>query len=86
MTKYYSLLILDSISHLWGIQFGDYSKKVVEQERVDSYGGIPPKRWLIIATGDTQAEINARVKELNDEIREERIAQDEDATGEIFRI
>jgi hypothetical protein len=68
MTKYYSLLIREPNSFLWGVQFGDYSKAVVEQERRDSYRDTPKKNTLIITTGETQAEIDMAVKLLNDKI------------------
>lgn len=60
---YNSLLI--RIDGVWTIQFGDYSKSVVDQERKDSYSTTPRRDWKIISTGDSQHEIEYAVKKLN---------------------
>lgn len=60
---YNSLLI--RVDGVWTIQFGDYSKSVVEQERRDSYSDIPRKDWKIISTGDSQYEIEHALAQLN---------------------
>jgi hypothetical protein len=73
---YYTLLVRNDKQSPWGIEFGDYHRNVVSQERddyldtthpmVDGQFDFPKKNnTLIISTGDTQAEIQARVDELN---------------------
>ena len=59
--KYYSLLTL--VDDNWCIQFGDYDREVVEDER-DEYkeNGETTK---IIVTNDDQASINEKVVQLN---------------------
>lgn len=59
-TKYHTLLTLEN--GLWCIQFGDYDKEVVKQEKEDSYSDYKCK---IITTLDDQASVDAKVKELN---------------------
>jgi hypothetical protein len=60
---YYTLVIKERGK--WFIQFGDYSKAAVKQEREGSYGDCASWEWRIIKTGDTQAEIEAAVDVLN---------------------
>ncbi len=62
MGKYYTLLIRDSVSSYWVIEFGDFDRENVEQEALDSYDGLD---WRIICTGDDQNSIDVRVHELN---------------------
>jgi len=57
---YYTLLVYER--GLWGIQFGDFDRDVVEQERRDSY---PRSRAMIIASAPDQAEIDAVVAQMN---------------------
>lgn len=57
---YYTLLVW--LDGAWKPQFGDYSRGVVVQEGKDSW---PGHRKSVIRTEDTQAAIDARVKELN---------------------
>lgn len=69
--KYYSLLVRED--GFWSIQFGDYDRAVVEQEREDTYlrqdsgdtERYRAKDIKIIATGASQAHINAEVNRLN---------------------
>lgn len=58
--KYYTLLSL--VEGKWFIQFGDYSKDVVNEEKEDSY---PNCKCKIITTSDSQEAIQAKVNELN---------------------
>jgi len=65
--KYHSL-----IEHLpgesWALQFGDYSKTVVQQEvqdMKDSGSFVKGTKYKVITTDDSQAAINAAVEELN---------------------
>lgn len=76
--KYYSLLIADGALNEepnigWSVQFGDFSKKVVEQERVDSFRSVPKKYTKIICTNGTQKEIDATVAILNGRKMEYRL-------------
>jgi hypothetical protein len=49
----------------WTIQFGDYDKQTVVQERRDSYTNIRRCNWRIIKTTDQQKEIDERVRQIN---------------------
>jgi hypothetical protein len=68
--KYYTLLVRESDGK-WAIAFGDYSRAVVKQEEKDEYSRplygnyFPSKDRMIITTGETQAEITAKVDQLN---------------------
>lgn len=65
--RYYSLLVREP-SKLWGIEFGDYDRRVVaaEGDDVKQCGSWPVGTKIkIIETPETQAEINAAVAELN---------------------
>ena len=57
---YYSLIVKEDGK--WSIQFGDYSRKVVEDEMRDEYEG---QICRIIKTGDRQVEIEGAVDNLN---------------------
>lgn len=61
MKKYYSLVTLEN--GLWAVQFGDYDKQVVKQEKQDSYHGTKSR---IITTEETQESIDKAVKLLNE--------------------
>lgn len=65
-SKYYTLLIREPDSN-WTIHFGDYSRRVVVQERIDIADEGWPRGTLfkIIMTLDRQADIDAKVDELN---------------------
>lgn len=58
--KYYSLVVKEN--GVFALQFGDYNKQVVIDEREDSYEGCKTK---IICTKPDQASIDAAIKELN---------------------
>lgn len=65
MKRYHSLL--EKIEGHWCIAFGDYSRKVVNQERIDQIddGMTKRKNLKIIETNDDQASIEAAVAKLN---------------------
>jgi hypothetical protein len=67
MTRtYYTLLTRDNAAAPWQIAFGDYSRNVVEMERADMVRHHETRGNLrIIATGETQPEIDAAVLKLN---------------------
>lgn len=58
--KYYSLLTFEA--GRWCIQFGDYKKSVVQDEKEDSYSD---EKCKIICTNDDQASIDQKIAELN---------------------
>ncbi|WQZ00314.1 hypothetical protein Shy_CDS0037 [Escherichia phage Shy] len=58
--QYFSLLT--KTDGVWSVQFGDYDRECVEQERDDSYSD---EKCRIIKTDDTQAAIDAAVAKLN---------------------
>jgi hypothetical protein len=63
---YYTLLSREPHSKRWCIEFGDYSRSVVRQERDDMKDGdYCDHAFKIIETGETQAEIDAEVARLN---------------------
>jgi len=62
MAKYYTLLTKDAKGDDWSIQFGDYDREVVEDEKVDSYSDCYTK---IICTHADQQSINDAVANLN---------------------
>lgn len=68
---YFTLLTREHTTEgKWTIQFGDYSKAVVEQERKDSYSNYAKGNTKIIKTDDDQASIQEWVDILNkDEAR-----------------
>lgn len=70
MTKYYSLLVRDDKDSPWGVHFGDYDRECVEDEQRDIVDSdeYAKGNTRIVCTGDTQAEINARVMALNGEV------------------
>ena len=61
--RYYTLLARESVTEPWGIQFGDYDKEVVEDEKFDQSESWPHLK--IISSKDDQASIDAKVAELN---------------------
>lgn len=61
--KYYSLLIRDNSESPWQIEFGDYDRETVIDERLCQ--DIPKKHMKIITTGDKTADIVAAVDKLN---------------------
>lgn len=68
--KYFTLLTIDGTPGCpWSIQFGDYDCPTVEDERDDYLDhGWKRRELKIITTGDTQAEIEAAVAELNKDL------------------
>jgi hypothetical protein len=64
---YHTLLSRETTVTPWGIHFGDYDRKTVEQEREDilAGGGYRLLNTKIITTNDRQADIDARVARLN---------------------
>lgn len=74
-TPYFTLIERETAQGPWCICFGDYSRKVVQQElddlrysaRINHPRGKGPS-WRIIRTGDTQGKINAAVDALNAEL------------------
>lgn len=63
---YWSLLVKEN--GVWSIQFGDYSKKVVRDERFDSYEEC---ECMIVGTADEQSAIEKYVYNLNNGISNE---------------
>jgi hypothetical protein len=64
---YYVLVIRQDKFSPWEIEFGDYVKSVVEQERRDLLDSLDLKRSntkVVTIGGDTQAEIDAAVAAL----------------------
>ena len=67
---YYTLLVRDNAMRSdapWEVAFGDYDRDVVDDER-DGYadsGAYRVRDMQIIATGDMQQDVDARVAELN---------------------
>lgn len=67
--RYYTLLVRDSSYTArdagWGVEFGDYDKECVEQERDDKVqSGWPEVKrcdTAIVTSGDTQDAIDAAV-------------------------
>lgn len=65
--RYFTLCTRDGREEPWAPQFGDYDFKVVAEER-DEYvrHGSPSWCLAIVASGDDQASIDARVAALNE--------------------
>jgi len=74
MTRaYYTLLKRQHSNAHWEIEFGDYYRPVVKEELRslhEGYLAFALSNLKIIKTGETQKEIQAEVKRLNDEIDE----------------
>jgi hypothetical protein len=68
--KYFTLLSIDgSPGCPWAIEFGDYDRDTVWDEFLEMRDrGWKRSELQIITTGDTQAEIEAAVSKLNEEI------------------
>ncbi len=66
--QYHSLLLNSGTADApqWGVEFGDYVKRVVQEERDEYRRDHPAKALRIITTGDKQADIAAAVASLND--------------------
>jgi hypothetical protein len=75
MKKYYTLLEFDQDLKKWIIVFGDYDIEIVLEEQADirmglevenrRYGNNNLSCFQIIATGDQQQDIDAKVLEIN---------------------
>lgn len=64
--KYYTLLSREHKTAPWVIEFGDYKRNVVRQERDDMKDGdYWNHAFKIIETGDWQMDISAAVTALN---------------------
>lgn len=69
--KYYTLAQFNVEAKTWQPQFGDYDRKVVEDEREDILCGyncgvmVRKKDVKIITTDETQAAIDAAIAKLN---------------------
>lgn len=61
--RYHTLLL--ATDGVWGVEFGDYSKRCVEDERAEYRRDYPANRLRIVTTGDSQADIDAEVARLN---------------------
>jgi hypothetical protein len=63
---YHTLLSRENATSPWVIEFGDYKRSVVKQERDDMKdGAYCDYAFKIITTPDDQASIDAVVKALN---------------------
>jgi hypothetical protein len=78
MKKYYTLLEFDQDLKKWIIVFGDYDIEIVREEQADIRMGLEVENrrygqhisctyiyFQIIATGDQQQDIDAKVLEIN---------------------
>ena len=68
---YYTLLTRMTNISAWGIEFGDYDRKVVQEEADEMWDqgmGRPKKNLKIIATTPDQATITQTVDDLNAEL------------------
>lgn len=64
--QYHTLLSRPNKQHTWHIEFGDYSRSCVEDERNDMREGADRgTQFKIITTDDQQASIDAAVAKLN---------------------
>lgn len=63
---YWSLLV--KYQGVWSVQFGDYDKTVVRDERFDNYADDD---CMIVGTSDKQADIEKYVYNLNNGIPNE---------------
>ncbi|MQW73435.1 hypothetical protein GHK50_20930 [Sinorhizobium medicae] len=68
--KYHTLVVIDGTPGCrWSPEFGDYDLETVKDERDDYLDrGWKRRELQIITTGDTQAEIDAAVAELNKDL------------------
>jgi len=65
---YYTLIGKDVDTKKWIILFGDYSRKVVTDEKIESYADDYTVSGLaIIETGEAQEDINAELNKVNGE-------------------
>lgn len=63
---YYMLFTRPYTTHKWAPQFGDYTRKDVEQERRDSFPRLAGKLWRIVRLADDhQNTLDAVTREIN---------------------
>lgn len=65
--KYYSLAVRESNGH-WGVQFGDWDRRVVVEESNIEYGkdkGYKQSDKIIFYTAGTQKEIDEQILRIN---------------------
>jgi len=88
MTTYYTLLTREHKNETWAIEFGDYDREVVDQERRDLRDGMSSgHQFKIISTKGDQKSINAAVAALNAALPLSAHAGDCDCAGcHIARI
>ena len=75
MARKYFTLLEKNYDGAFTIQFGDYDREVVEQERndiwdsmIERFWGSKAKTFKIIQTGPGQKEIDEAVRKLNEKI------------------
>jgi len=69
---YYTLLIQSKETGLWGVEFGDFDRETVEDERDCTWRdseGYKLNQTKIIKTAEVQKEIDHHVAELNKEVQ-----------------
>ncbi len=62
---YFVLVSRDSADSAWGVEFGDYDKETVQDEREAFRDTCPSANLRILRTGDKQADIDSAVAALN---------------------
>lgn len=73
--KYYALVVWNTRDKTWEVEFGDYDKKTVIQERKDyhdsgsNYDVLKKNTKVVEVDGDMQADIEAMIKKLNAETK-----------------
>lgn len=63
--KYFTVVVRDTRNSAWEIHFGDYSKAVADQEKLDVLENDDFGYAKVITTGDAQSDIEAAVKYMN---------------------
>lgn len=64
MATYYTLAVRED--GVWGPDFGDYDRDTVVDEKLDYQDrGYSARDLKIIRTGDTQADVDARIAAMN---------------------
>ncbi len=70
--SYYTLVAcFDENPSEWSIEFGSYDREEVEVE-MDAYDSYGEGFYQIITTGDAQADVEAKVNELNEKLLSDR--------------
>ena len=83
---YYTLLIKNPSTRLWGIEFGDYDREIVEEERDITWRegyGTTLDHTRIIKTGQSPDEVNAKLNELNRKRIDEFESNKKDNTNDV---